>query len=619
MTVVEQVLRSRARVAAGHRLVIIEPCEDGGRRDAGRQHTHGQILLVVFLRAHLVTGQHGGRPVFVLEVRRIDEFHAATHLEAVDLRIIGIVVHLVGPGVAGQRGRIVDRTARRIDIKVYAAVQRQSALVGLGAQQFVLDAEVRGQTVGFFAVRSLIGNGHGVAKTPDGCQLIAGEVTILGIDTAGTGVHDVVFISIRAVGILAEDAHVGRHLLGQAEDVVTVVTVVARVGQGKVRGEADAVAHVVVEHQARGELLELLFDDGTRLVLVTGGDAEGSLLTTTREVQVVLMLSAELCHGVHPVGIVVPVLILRPCGVIVQLLDVRGGIGFLGRIVEGLLHQHGVAVTVEQLVALRLPGAGELIGEIQAGFSTHTVLRRNEQHTIGALRAPYGGGGSILQHDNVGDIVHVDRQQRGILFLVGIGEVEVLVRVVENLVVHHNQRVGIAGDGGDTTQTHLRTGTQVTRVGHNVQTGNLTLQGLVGRGECQTFDVLHVQCLLRHGDFLLRDHQTAGIAALGLDDHLLQLCILSLQLDIEHRAVADAYNLSLVSHIREHQLVLSALNLHGEVTVEVGLHGRNDTVVGIALHNVGHHNRTVVVGQRTRNTDTLRHQWQADDAQQGRK
>ena len=57
-------------------------------------------------------------------------------------------------------------------------------------------------------------------------------------------------------------------------------------------------------------------------MVVAGRDTELSLLTTTRKVDVVGVHLSELLHSLHPVGVVVPVLILAPALVVVKLSDV---------------------------------------------------------------------------------------------------------------------------------------------------------------------------------------------------------------------------------------------------------------------------------------------------------
>ena len=96
---------------------------------------------------------------------------------------------------------------------------------------------------------------------------------------------------------------------------------------------------------------------------VTTGDTEGSLLTTTRDVEVGLMLLTELLDFLHPVGVLVPVVGLCPrlSGDIVDLVDGRGGRSALCGVIELLLEHHGVVVTIQQVVAFWHPSTCELI------------------------------------------------------------------------------------------------------------------------------------------------------------------------------------------------------------------------------------------------------------------
>ena len=354
-------------------------------------------------------------------------------------------------------------------------------------------------------------------------------------------------------------------------------------------------------------------------MLVAGRNAELCLLAATGDVHVVVVHGTELLHGIYPIGIVVPVLVLAPGLVVIQLTDAGGGVRLLGGVVELLLHHHRVVVTVQQRVAIGLPCARELIRKVHARLATGTMLGGNQDNTISTLRAPDGRSSSILQNLDISDVLNVHRQQRRVSLLVGVGKVEVLIGIVENLVIDNDQRVSIAIDGCHTTQAHRRSCTEVTRVGHDVQTGNLTLQSLICRRKCQTFNIFHIQRLLRHSHLFLGDCQTAGAGALRLHDNLLQLGILGLQLHFEDCLVTDGQHLGLIAHVREHQLVLGTSHCHGEVSVEVGLGGRHNTVVRIAFHDVTHHDGTVVVAQRTGDTHSLGHRTKADDAQQSGK
>ena len=107
---------------------------------------------------------------------------------------------------------------------------------------------------------------------------------------------------------------------------VSIVLQVVGIGQREIGREADAVRHVVVEYETRGQAIHLLLDDGSQLVAVATRDTEGCLLTTTRDIEVCLVLLTELLDGVYPIGVFVPVVGLSPrlCRDIVNLIDGRG-------------------------------------------------------------------------------------------------------------------------------------------------------------------------------------------------------------------------------------------------------------------------------------------------------
>ena len=93
-------------------------------------------------------------------------------------------------------------------------------------------------------------------------------------------------------------------------------------------------------------------------MLVTGRDTELCLLTTTGDIHVVIVHHTKLLHGIHPVGVVVPVLILTPSLVIIQLADIGCGVRLLSGIVELLLHHHRVVIAIQKRVAIGLPCPG---------------------------------------------------------------------------------------------------------------------------------------------------------------------------------------------------------------------------------------------------------------------
>ena len=304
------------------------------------------------------------------------------------------------------------------------------------------------------------------------------------------------------------DGCVGSHSQGHCQQgavrtivlaaTISVVLQVVGIGQREVGREADAVRHVVVQHQARGQTVHLLLDDRTRLVVVAGRDTEGSLLSTTRDVEVGLVLLTKLLDGVNPIGVLVPVVGLGPRlgRHVVDFVDGRGGRRTLRGVVELFLEHHGVVVTIQQIVAARHPRTRELIAQRHFGFSACTALGGDLNDTVGALRTPDGGSSSILQHGNVGNIVDADGQQRREGLFVGTLKVDVGSIVLEDFIVDHNQRLGATVQRRHTTQAHRRTGTEVTRVRDDIETGNTTLQGFVGRGEGHTFDLGHAHRLL---------------------------------------------------------------------------------------------------------------------------
>ena len=105
--------------------------------------------------------------------------------------------------------------------------------------------------------------------------------------------------------------------------------------------------------------------------------------------------------------------------------------------------------------------------------------------------------------------------------------------------------------------------------------------------------------MLRYGYLALVDVQTARTGAASLDNHFAYGRILTLHLNIEGGLIADIHNLGLITHIREYEFILRVLNLHGEVTHHISLCGADNTVVGVTLHHIGHHDRSHGIFHRT--------------------
>ena len=90
---------------------------------------------------------------------------------------------------------------------------------------------------------------------------------------------------------------------------------------------------------------------------------------------------------------------------------------------------------------------GEFVEVLHAGRTFHTALGLDEDDTVGAARTVDGCGRTILEHGDFLDILGVDGQEVGELFLSGVGEVERLVDVaLVGDVVEHDERLGVGVD-----------------------------------------------------------------------------------------------------------------------------------------------------------------------------
>ena len=255
-----------------------------------------------------------------------------------------------------------------------------------------------------------------------------------------------------------------------------------------------------------------------------------------------------------------------------------------------LLEQHGVVITIEQVKSLGNPSIGIAIRIGHLGLTTCTTLRLNHDDTIRTTRTIDRRRRSILEHLDALNIVGVNSQQLSKLFFIGGREVEVLtIGHLEDVVVHYNQRFLITIDGRGSTQTHLSSRTKVTRVEHNVKTGNLSLQGFIDRGEGETFHLTHLKGLLGYRNLTLQDIKTTRVGSwLCLNDNLLDK-ILILHDYIELGAITNFQDLILETYVGNLQLVLVTLHNHGEVTIKVSRGMVDKTAVFIHLNHINHH------------------------------
>ena len=178
----------------------------------------------------------------------------------------------------------------------------------------VVELKLRSDIVGAVIVLCEIGTCHRVHVHP-----------LVILEHVGSRLQHLIILVcvLTGNGVLLVDAHVRHLLVCQCEQVV-VVALVLGVRHREVRRNLDTVADEVVETHTCGEAVELLLDDATCLMVETAGDTEGSLLTTTRYREIMVLAQTNLSDGILPVGIVVVLLILRECRVIVDFRNIGG-------------------------------------------------------------------------------------------------------------------------------------------------------------------------------------------------------------------------------------------------------------------------------------------------------
>ena len=94
-----------------------------------------------------------------------------------------------------------------------------------------------------------------------------------------------------------------------------------------------------------------------------------------------------LCNGIHPVGIIIIHIVFSPFWCVSNFWDeiIRRLIceaGLLTRIEVGLLHVHGVVVTIEQLITLVNPVTCKTVVVTYSSLTLRTTLRLDLDDTI---------------------------------------------------------------------------------------------------------------------------------------------------------------------------------------------------------------------------------------------
>ena len=131
------------------------------------------------------------------------------------------------------------------------------------------------------------------------------------------------------------------------------------IGKREVGTYADTFTYIIVESHTGRETLQFLLDHRTGLIIETCTDTEQRLLTTTFYGNIVVLTETPLGNSLTPVGIVVILLVFRERRVVVQLRNIRCSIALL-RVEVRLLQQHGVVVTIQELISLRLVCTSQL-------------------------------------------------------------------------------------------------------------------------------------------------------------------------------------------------------------------------------------------------------------------
>ena len=169
-------------------------------------------------------------------------------------------------------------------------------------------------------------------------------------------------------------------------------------------------------------------------------------------------------------------------------------------------------VTIQHAHAFGLVSHRSRIGISHFSLPPDPTLCLNFNHTICSLRTINGRTCGIFQHRNTGDVIRIDIQQLRILFLSGRSEIKTgQVIAFKHITIYYHQRLGITVDRTDSTQTHGRTGPQVTGIEHDIQTCHTTLQSLVDARQAQSFKFFSINSLMSHRHFTFRYGQTTGL------------------------------------------------------------------------------------------------------------
>ena len=294
--------------------------------------------------------------------------------------LVGIVGGQVGVGAVPTTGAQFQRTEHVVvavkDVEHNLSLVGESRFLIVNAQQLIVQFEFRLDIVAGFLIFGEVSQSYGVVVF----ELVLAE--------HGTDRRQHIIIGTQGVTVLIlfVDSQVRHTTISHGEQVGVVLLVVC-IGQRHIGGNLDAVGNEIVQCYTGGETVELLFDDRTCLMVVSGGNTEVSLLTTTTQGYIMVLSPTGLFHGIHPVGIIVVHLVFRELTtrLIVDFVDIVAGTGLKMRVEVLFLQHHGVLVTIEQFHALGLIGACQTVAIGNAGLASYTTLGLDLNDTIGTL------------------------------------------------------------------------------------------------------------------------------------------------------------------------------------------------------------------------------------------
>ena len=276
-----------------------------------------------------------------------------------------------------------------------------------------------------------------------------------------------------------------------------------------------------------------------------------------------ILTKTNLFNFLYPISIIVEHLPFRETTGRTKITDFRniGSSIILLGIKISFLQQHSILISSQKINTIRLISSCQSTRISQTRFSTMSTFCCNFNYTVSTLWTPDSSCGSILQHWNFLNIFRVNIQQLCEFFIIGSINIKVRLIHIPYITVHNNQRfcTTYSRNGGSTTKTHTCTRTQVTWVGHNIQTGNTSLQSFIYWSQTQTFEFLSINSLRSKRNLSFRNSQTGSFHnPLGCYSHILDCYHIFFQHNLIYSFI-NWKNLCFQTHKANFQLILRVL------------------------------------------------------------